>query len=83
MSAIFLLVPMVIFVVVALAQWTRSGPRGSLSSRERRELADACIRIGIPPEEVQQFTSRADDRGLIERHRLEHRRLKNRTGPFR
>lgn len=72
-----------LIVGLAAVVTMRRGSAGHLAAHERKELAERCIAIGVPKDEVEAMVARFDDKGLIERHRLEHRRLKSRTGPFR
>lgn len=68
---------------IAAVAMTRRSRAGHLSDSQRRELADRCIALGIPRDEIEALVSSANDHALIERHRAEHRRLKAQNGPFR
>jgi hypothetical protein len=59
------------------------GRRKALLPRERRELAEACRAAGIAPDEIEELVRTENDAELVRRHRLAHRALRGRTGPFR
>jgi hypothetical protein len=82
--AVFMLLPIVALVVGAVV-WLVLGHKRAqrLSSRQRRELIEACEAMGIAPDHVAEVASRHDDAALIQLHRLEHRRRRMRTGVFR
>lgn len=70
-------------VGAALVFWPRSKTRGHLADDERRELAERILALGVSHDEIEPLVARKDDEALIARHRLEHRRLAARKGPFR
>jgi hypothetical protein len=70
------------FIVMAVRSSSR-GPNERLSARERAELEEACLKLGIPGDEVATLVDQKNDVALTERYRLEHRRLAARTSVFR
>lgn len=82
--AVLMLLPVLALVAGAVV-WLVLGRKRAqrLSSRQRRELIEACEALGIARDQVAEVASRHDDAALIQLHRLEHRRRRMRMGVFR
>jgi hypothetical protein len=81
-----LLALMAVYLIafLVLARKLRLGQaRRLFDSKERYELMQACLELGMQREEIEALVTAKDDVSLRERYWLEVRRLQPPTKPFR